>query len=387
MSPLVPAAVADVPALLEALRAALDGGPALIPYADTPHPLPPHRPEDLPGDLALAVATSGSTGSPKLALLTAPALRASAGATHEVLGGPGQWLLALPLAHIAGVQVLVRSLLAGRPPVVLDRAGPFAARGFAAAATAMGDRPRFTALVPTQIARLLDDPDGTAALARFDAVLAGGAALPPALRERADAAGVRLIATYGMSETAGGCVYDGRPLPGTVVSIEADDRVRLGGPTLAAGYLGRPEETAAAFIEADGRRWFATDDLGELRADGRLHVLGRRDDVIVTGGLKVHPRAVEDAALAHLPEVRAAVAVGVPDPTWGEAVVLAVVLGEPAGTGGLSTAEVRTRLRGALAAYALPKQVLVLDSLPERGPGKPDRAAVTTRAIREGVGQ
>lgn len=390
MSPrLVPTYAGDVPALLAALRAALDGGPALLPYADTPLPLLGHLPDgafpdgDLPDGLALAVATSGSTGSPKLSLLTASALRASAAATHAVLGGPGRWLLALTAAHIAGIQVLVRSVIADLAPVLLDRSGPFEAGAFARAAGALGEGPAYTALVPTQVARLLADPTGTAALARFDAVLVGGAATPPSLRTRAADAGVRLVATYGMSETAGGCVYDGQPLPGTRIALDADGRVRLGGPTLASGYLGRPDESAAAFVESHGQRWFVTDDLGEIARDGSLRILGRLDDVIVTGGLKVHPRVVEEAALAHLPGVTDAVAVGVPDPEWGQAIVLAVT-----GTSArVTTAEVRERLGGELAAYALPKRVLVLDALPERGPGKPDRAAVAARAIREAVGE
>ena len=195
------------------------------------------------------------------------------------------------------------------------------------------------------------------------------------------------MATYGMSETAGGCVYDGVPLSGTVVALADDGRIELSGPTLASGYLGRPD--AAAFIRRDGARWFRTDDIGEFGDDGRLRVLGRRDDVIVTGGYKVHPRVVEDAA-AGLPGVRAAVAVGVPDPEWGMAITLALVIderGDPGGSFARSEpTRVREALRGELAPYALPRDVLVLPTLPERGPGKPDRAAIAALAAARAEG-
>ena len=229
----------------------------------------------------------------------------------------------------------------------------------------------------TEVGRLLDDPAGAAALRRFAVVLVGGSAVPLTLRERALAAGVRLVATYGMSESAGGCVYDGRPLPGVEIAIDDDERIHLGGPMIAHGYLGRPDLTAASFTTRAGLRWFATDDLGAIGADGRLTVHGRRDDVITTGGLKVHPRVVEEAVLTAYPGLKSVVAVGVPDPEWGQIVALAVTGEHPP-----TRDEVRDRLRGELAAYALPKVVRVLPHLPERGPGKPDR-----RAIAAMVGQ
>ncbi len=176
----------------------------------------------------------------------ASALLASASATHDRLGGPGRWLLALPAQHVAGVQVLVRSLVSRTEPGVLDLAGGFTPAGFAAAASALGGVRRYTALVPTQLVRLLDaadqgDGDGVRELARFDAVLVGGAGTPPAVLERAAAAGVRVVTTYGASETSGGCVYDGVPLDGVRVRLgDGPDpsRVLLGGPTLARGYRG-----------------------------------------------------------------------------------------------------------------------------------------------------
>ena len=183
-----------------------------------------------------------------------------------------------------------------------------------AAATASLDAavPRhYTALVPTQLVRLLQDPRGRAALQRYDAVLLGGAAAPSALLAAAEAAAVRVLTTYGMSETAGGCVYDGEPLACSRVRIEADGRILLGGDTLASGYLGRADLTDGGVRrDTDGRRWFRTDDQGSVRADGRLVVTGRVDDVINTGGVKVAPRQVEEALLSHVPGVSEAVVVG-----------------------------------------------------------------------------
>jgi O-succinylbenzoic acid--CoA ligase len=374
--------------LRPALAAALAGhGPALVPYpAGSPAAeLPVVDPADLPDGLALVVGTSGSTGTPKRALLTAPALRASARATHERLGGPGQWLLAMPAHHVAGLQVLVRSVVAGTEPRAVDTSAGFTVDAFAAATASLDAAiPRhYTALVPTQLVRLLQDPRGRAALQRYDAVLLGGAAAPSALLAAAEAAAVRVLTTYGMSETAGGCVYDGEPLACSRVRIEADGRILLGGDTLASGYLGRADLTGAVFSrDADGRRWFRTDDQGSVRADGRLVVTGRVDDVINTGGVKVAPRQVEEALLSHVPGVSEAVVVGTSDPEWGEAVGAVVVLAE--GREDLAVGDVRTALRGVLPAPALPRRVVALASIPVRGPGKPDRKEIR-RILAQGA--
>ena len=355
------------------------------PYVGAPPPLPAHDPATLPPGLALAVGTSGSTGEPKLALHDATSLRASAAGTDARLAGPGQWLLAIPAHHIAGLQVLVRSILAATTPVLMAGASGgssagFTAAGFAAATRELTHATAYTSLVPTQVARLLDDPGGVAALRRFAAVLVGGSAVPRVLRERAAAAGVHLVATYGMSESAGGCVYDGQTLPDVRASVDEEGRVHLGGPVIAHGYLGRPDLSAALFRPdpgIPGVRWFATDDLGAITSEGELRVHGRIDDVITTGGLKVHPRVVEEAVRTAYPGLSAAVVVGVPDPEWGSAIALVTVgdLGEPLGA-------VRERLRAELAPYALPRLLHQVDALPERGPGKPDR-----RAIAAMVGQ
>lgn len=361
----------DLAGYLQALAAALDGGPALAPYAgDVPPEIDAGAP--LPEGLALVVSTSGSTGSPKRAMLTADALTASADATHERLGGPGQWLLPMPAQHIAGTQVLIRSLRAGTTPVTMQH---FGVHDFIEAAGKLSHDRRYTALVPTQLHRLLEASDeARAAVADFDGILLGGAAADPGMLEDAERVGATVFTTYGSSETAGGCVYSGVPLAGTTVDLAEDGRIALCGDTIAVGYLGAPQQTAAAFgRREDGTRTFRTDDIGEWR-DGRLHVLGRIDDLINTGGVKVAPRIVETAALQH-PEVLEAVALALPDEEWGQAVGLVIRSRKE-----LELHEIREELRDRLPSYALPRRLLVVDELPLRGPGKPDRAALAARA-------
>jgi O-succinylbenzoic acid--CoA ligase len=379
-----------VESVLADLASSLDGGAPILPGpavvdrpgrvgdADLPAP---------PDDVAVVVGTSGSTGRAKLAMLTIDNLRSSAEATHEVLGGAGQWLLALPAHHIAGLQVLVRSIVGGTRPVALDLAGGFSPAAFAAAtetALRMGGR-AYTAVVPTQLARLLDDPAGREALAAYDAVLVGGAATGAADRTRARAAGVRVVTTFGMSETAGGCVYAGVPLPVSHVHIDNDQHVVLGGRTVALGYLGDPGLTRDAFtVDSDGTRWFRTDDLGGFDGQGRLRIQGRADDLINTGGLKVAPGPVEDAIVRFVPGVLDAVVVGTTHPTWGQAVSAAVTLRRGAPTPRLR--DVRSALRGILPDHALPQRFLVLAAIPQRGPGKPDRRALAA-AFGETMGE
>jgi o-succinylbenzoate---CoA ligase len=360
--------------LLPALAAALDGtGPAVLPEPDGPRreeivaAMRPAEPLER-DDAALVVPTSGSTGEPKGALLTAAALRHSARATLDRLGGPGHWLLALPPTHIAGLQVLIRSLVGGTSPVELGLAGGFDPAAFAAATARLDPAgPRYTALVPTQLTRLLADGVD---LSPYDAILVGGAALSPAARTAAEAAGARLVATYGMSETCGGCVYDGSPLDGVDVSLGADGRVRIGGPVVFAGYRLRPDLTAAALV--GGRH--VTMDLGRW-TDGRLEVLGRADDVIVTGGVNVPAALVERAVAAH-PGVRACAVVGVRDPEWGERVV--AVIQAVGASRAPSLGDLRSFAADALEPAALPREVVAVAALPMLPSGKPDKAAVRT---------
>lgn len=352
----------------------------------------------------VTLTTSGSTGRPKAVALPAEALHASATATAERVGGHGHWLLTLPTDHVAGWQVVVRSAMAGTVPAVLD--GPFTVEAFTSAAARVTGGPRLVSLVPTQLLRLLEHPSGRAAAADFDAVLVGGAALPATVLARAEAAGICVVRTYGMTETSGGCVYDATPLRGVQVALD-EGRVLLGGPVLASEYLGDPALTAERFsTDSSGRRWFRTDDVGELDEAGRLRLLGRVDDVINTGGFKVAPRPVEEA-LTHLPQVREALVLGVPDPEWGQRVVAVLVAHRDAatsdtrppgtttpdtatpdtaapGTATPDTATVRDLLRDQLPAHALPRQVVWLEQLPLLSSGKPDRVALRTFCAGEG---
>jgi O-succinylbenzoic acid--CoA ligase len=389
----------DVLGIRPELERALAGsGPALLPVAlddprrTTPAGGPDLTPlaedEDDPDDpTALVVSTSGSTGDPKGALLPASALRASAAATDDRLGGPGTWLLALPAHHIAGLQVLLRSILSGSSPHVMDLREGFSPNGFVGATNDLAqatDGRRYVSLVPTQLIRLLRaGAEAVEALASYDAVLVGGAATAPAAIHQAQAAGVAVVTTYGMSETCGGCVYDGRSLRGVWWRTEDDGRVELGGAVVARGYRGRPGDPAFR-VDPDGSRWFRTDDHGEADLDGTLRILGRVDDVIVTGGLKVSPALVEEA-IASDPGVREVVVVGAPDRDWGERVV-AVVVAEPRAaddrrpTAPLQLATLHRRVAERVASYAAPRQLVVVDAIPLVGPGKPDRLALRALA-------
>ena len=367
---------AAVDELRGALADALDGGPAVLPFTDDAlrDAMAPEEPAE--PDTAVIIATSGSTGAPKGVLLSASALVASANATHARLGGPGHWLLATPAQYVGGLQVLVRSLLAGTVPAVLTGGG-FRPDDFAAAASTLGGSPRYTALVPTQLVRLLDDGGaGLDAARAFDAIVIGAAATSPLLRERAADAGLRIVPAYGMSETASGCVYDGFPLDGVRVDLE-DGRIRIAGDVLAHGYRRAPELTAEAF--RDG--WFVTSDRGVRHADGRVEVLGRADDMINTGGVKVSAGAIE-RCLSGQPGVRDACVVGVPDPEWGEAVVALVVsTGESCDAG-----QLRDAVRAELGAASAPKRIEFAADLPLRGPGKIDKSAVRARLTSDTTG-
>ncbi len=309
----------------------------------------------------LLVETSGSTGEPKRVLLSRAALRASAAATEARLGGPGQWLLNLPPTYVAGLQVLFRSVVAGTEPVVQRSDLP-------SAAAAMSADRRYVSLVPTQLRRLLDDRAGAEALRTFTTVLVGGAHVPADLRAAARAAGVHVVATYGMSETCGGCVYDGVPLDGVALAIGNDGRIRLGGPVLFDGYDGRPDLTTE--VLRDG--WFLTQDLGRLDDDGRLEVLGRVDDVVVSGGVNVPTPAVA-ARLREHGSVSAAEVVGAPDPEWGQRVV-AFVVGE------LSLDAARDWVSATLPRAWAPRELRQVPAIPVLGNGKVDRVRLREAA-------
>ncbi|GAA4362174.1 AMP-binding protein [Nocardioides caricicola] len=299
------------------------------------------------------VETSGSTGVPKRVRLSRAAVLASVHASARRLGGSGRWLLALPSSYVAGLQVICRSLVAGHEPVVLEDHPSFA--------DAARDAD-FVSLVPTQLHRLLDtDAD---ALRSFHTVLLGGGPIDPGLRARADAAGVRVVATYGSAETAGGCVYDGFALDGVALKIDAEGRIRIAGPTLFDGYDGDPGQTAEVLVDG----WFLTSDAGRLDEDGRLQVLGRIDDMVVTGGVNVPAPAVA-ARLREHPAVEAVEVLGVPDPEWGNRVVAFVV-------GSISAEEARDWVGATHPRSWAPRQLVALDAIPLLPNGKADRLAL-----------
>jgi O-succinylbenzoic acid--CoA ligase len=311
-----------------------------------------------PGTAAV-IATSGSTGAPKGAVLSHAALTASARASLSRLRATHQdrWLCCLPLEHVAGLQVLLRARLAGAAPVIHD--------GFSVTSVAEQRDVTIVSLVPTMLRRLLD---AGADLAHLRCVLLGGAAPGARLLEDAQKAGVPVVTTYGMTETCGGCVYDGVPLDGVDVELDGEDRIRIAGPVLFDGYRLRDEMTRAVL---DGG-WLATNDLGRW-VDGRLQVLGRVDDVIVTGGRKVSADEVA-RLLEHHPAVAEVAVAARDDREWGQRVVAFVVPGshQP------SLDELRRFVAAYAPTYAAPRELVLVDALPRLPNGKIDRLALQT---------
>ena len=369
---LVPVDPANPLAIVPALEEALTGSRTLLPVpANDParanllrNTLKPGAP--IGDDIALVVSTSGSTGTPKGAMLTPANLIASADATHQALGGEGQWLLAMPAAYIAGIQVLVRSMVAGVEPAFIDLSHGFNVAEFAERAQELartGER-TYTALTPMQLAKATSTLQGIDALRAFDAVLVGGAATNPRLLESAAKLRINVVTTYGSSETSGGCVYNGRPIAGARVKI-VDGRIHLGGPMVARGYhsVDSPDLSGG---------WFRTSDAGELDG-GVLTVLGRTDNVISSGGLKLHPEVLEEELLL-IDGVTATCVIGKDDDRLGQRICAAY-------TGSASVPDILDALAdaedaGRIAHWQIPKELKVVTALPQLGPGKVDRAAV-----------
>lgn len=390
--------------------------------------------------IALVVGTSGSTGTPKRTALTARALAASASATERFFGSnsdaASQWLLALPAHYIAGAQVLARSVLAGTAPVIarsVIEPVHFSPEVFLQAVEQMSSARRFISLVPTQLHKLLESADADPrlgaeiheALGSFTGILLGGAPTSADLLAAASALGLNTVTTYGSAETAGGCVYSGSVLPGVRVELVPEEgmpavpdtggkpaqvgRIWISGAHLASGYIGDAARTAEHFfIAADGTRWYRTDDYGLLSpandpdsathgSEPRLQVLGRSDDVLISGGVKISARAVATVLEEH-PAVREACVIGLPDARWGTAIAAAVTLVPSAGTAAASTenspalneelcALLRARCAEKLGAPAVPKQLSILPDFPLTSTGKPDRAkiySILDRDYRQG---
>lgn len=388
--------------------------------------------------IALVVGTSGSTGTPKRTALTAGALAASATATENFFeanaDAASQWLLALPAHYIAGAQVLARSVLAGTAPVIarsVIEPVHFSPEVFLQAVERMSSARRFISLVPTQLHKLLESADADShlgadiheALGSFTGILLGGAPASADLLAAATALGLNTVTTYGSAETAGGCVYSGSVLPGVRVELVPEEgmpavpdtdgkpaqvgRIWISGAHLASGYIGDAARTAEHFFTAaDGTRWYRTDDYGLLSpandpdstthgSEPRLQVLGRSDDVLISGGVKISARAVATVLEEH-PAVREACVVGLPDARWGTAIAAAVTLVPSAGATPAENspalneelcALLRARCAEKLGAPAAPKQLSILPDFPLTSTGKPDRAeiySILDRDYRQG---
>ena len=358
-------------------------------------------------------------------------------ATSEV---PAQWLLALPAHYVAGAQVLARSALAGTTPVVaasVTDGVSFTPEVFLNAAERLSCARRFISLVPTQVHKLLEAAEANPtlgseiydALGQFTGILLGGAPASASLLTAARELGLNVVTTYGSAETAGGCVYSGVALPGVRLRVVPEDagsldssvasaaadagqngdsapghtkntgRVWLGGEHLASGYMGDSARTASHFfVDAHGCRWYRTDDYGSLTSSApnapenegapMLNIVGRSDDVIITGGVKISARAVAAVLESH-PAVREAAVMGIPDARWGSAVAAAITLrGASGAQSAPDTSEatcdmLREFCTDKLGAAGAPKFLRILADFPTASTGKPDRRAIYSMLYRE----
>ena len=333
----------------------------------------------------LVIPTSGSSaGSPRLGGISTDALVASAKATEAALSGPGRWILALPTHHIAGAMVLVRSAVAGTDPQIVDCTDGFDPRDLLPAvegATRDGAA-GYLAVVPTQLSACLDAGDEVvAALRGLSAILVGGAATNHLLLERAKGMGLPVVTSYGMTETCGGCVYDGVPLPGTTVrAIDQGIHMRLAiaGDTLMTRYLTGDQP----FFEECGHRWLITADIGIILASGLVEVRGRADDVIVSGGLSIAPAPIR-RCIRQLDEASDAWIMPTDDTKWGQ-VVTALIVPREAPIDATAMASLGQRIRDHVAStlgrMQAPRRVVAVDSLPYLGFDKIDRAAAAQAA-------
>ena len=442
---------ADAPAnpqeILRAFERSLTGG---LPNGARDNQDPLGQTEN-PESLALVVGTSGSTGAPKQTALSVQALRVSARATERffadypsigsakqrraVSEDPAQWLLALPAHYVAGAQVLARSVLAGTTPVVaasVTDGVSFTPEVFLNAAERLSCDRRFISLVPTQVHKLLEAAEANPtlgseiydALGKFTGILLGGAPASASLLTAARELGLNVVTTYGSAETAGGCVYSGVALPGVRLRVVPEDaglldssagdaadtgqgggsentgRIWLGGEHLASGYMGDNARTASHFfVDADGCRWYRTDDYGSLAPAApknapedegapMLNIVGRSDDVIITGGVKVSARAVAAVLESH-PAVREAAVMGIPDARWGSAVAAAITLRGASGAQSAPDASqatcdmLREFCTDKLGAAGTPKYLRIFADFPTASTGKPDLRAIYSMLYRE----
>lgn len=373
----------DLMWLMAQLTDTLNGDDAMMPVGPQGAPnLVGKTPvdEQLPPGTSLVIHTSGSSGVPKFVALSAAAIKASAAATNEHIGGAGQWLVALPTHLISGLQMLTRSILAETDPVFVD--GKFKATDFIKRAQTLEAERRYTSLVPVQLNQLLDfvdeNPKALHILQRFNKILVGGQATPLALRQRAYEKGINIIRTYGMTETAGGIVYDGVEIGDAGVRVR-DGEVQLSGSMLALGYIGDKLLTRKKFVSEDNIRWFRTGDEGKLLG-GLLTVTGRQDRVVVTGGTNVSLDEIERAA-TEIQNFEDAVAVSVPDAKWGTKVLLVTDKNDEPNNFRTGFQAIQNLVRERLGEAAVPREFIQVEQIYRLEGGKPDLRAIRAEVL------
>ena len=400
----VPPGMGGVLKLASVLGPALDGtGPAIAPIAAgsesfITQTLEALRPDDSrypleSSDIAIVSATSGSTGTPKGVMLSQQALTASATAFGNRFGTNNRWVVSMPAHRIAGIMVLVRSWFHNSPFEIDPSVG--GARTFEAAAFAAttmravresnkDGRALMVSLVPTQIARLLESGSvGIEALQSYDLVLSGAAATSQPMLNKLRELGIKVSVSYGMTETCGGCVFDGRPLDGVKISLGTKDdvepgRVTISGPVAASGYRLRPDLDAVSFISGQ----IQTHDVGKLDSSGLLHILGRLDDVVTVGGVNVALSAVE-SLIRHHPAIEDVAVIDLQDELWGSIpIAYAVTRTHVPDTSNLIS-EIQSTIRDQIGRAAVPRTVQFVSALPMLDSGKIDRISLRMQAATE----
>ena len=324
--------------------------------------------------VAAIVTTSGTTATPKaVELTTAGMATIGAGFASALdIGGDDRWLVCLPLHHVAGLAILARARTTGTPVTVHAGFDLAAVASSARAADGGGGGVTVVSLVPTMLHRMLD---AGAPIDRFRWIVTGGASTPPALRRRTEDAGGRPVDTYGLSETWAGVLLDGRPIDG-VEAVVVDDEILVRGDPVMRGYRLDPHATDAALVDLPGPdgqgpdrgdgRWFRTGDVGTQDASGRITVVDRKRDLVVTGGVNVSPTAVESVLATH-PAVADIAVAGAPDPEWGERVVAYVVPGDARAP---TLEDLRAFGRDRLSGPQLPRAVVLIPEIPRTPGGK-----------------
>jgi len=400
----VPAGMGGVLNMAAAIGPALDGsGPAIAPIPSGPpqvvaqilEAIKPDNP-DFPlerNDVAIVCATSGSTGAPRGVMLTQGALISAAHAFGKRFGTNNRWVISMPVHRIAGTMVLVRSWVHGSPFEIDPSVGgarPFEAAAFAATTLRAqrqsneDGRALMVSLVPTQIARLLEAGSvGLETLRAYDLILSGAAATPQPLLQRLRDEGVNVTISYGMSETCGGCVFDGMALDGVSISLGTKDdvepgRISISGPQIASGYRLRPDLDSLSFID----QRLVTHDVGKLDSSGLLHVLGRLDDVVIVGGVNVALSAIE-AAIRHHPLIEDVAVIDVADELWGSLPVAYVVTRTAQVDKVNLEAQIRSAVANQISRAATPRSISFVNQLPMLDSGKIDRISLRLQAARD----